>query len=87
MSNCPITDCGKTAYTLKVHSWQPLGFTAGPHALSLIDSEQYQKDIITQVGGKKDYLRKFKCKSPGHCAALKQASMCDMERTEKRLLK
>lgn len=38
--------CGKTAYTLKVHSWQAQAFTAGPQLLSLIDSEQYQKETL-----------------------------------------
>lgn len=58
VSNCPITDCGKTAYTLKVHSWQPLAFTAGPHLLSLIDSEQYQKETLLHKFGEGGRLLK-----------------------------
>lgn len=81
VSNRPITECGRPAYTLKVHSWQPLVFIASPHLLSLIDSEQYKKrHYYTSL--KKRLLTKCKCKSSGHCAALKQASMCDMESTE-----
>lgn len=52
--------CGKTAYTLKVHSWQPQAFTVGPHLFSLIDSEQYKKKTLLHEFGKKGHLRKFK---------------------------